>query len=76
MAWTYGKGRSDNEWKPAAAINRLPYHRQNSTSHGLCYTSCGAFDETRNSPTRLYRYNANIQYLIHKSIPMHGHSEY
>ena len=26
-----------------------PSHRQNSTNHGLCYTSCGVLAGTRNS---------------------------
>ena len=54
------KDHSDSERKPAAATGYsfqltarvllyAPSHRQDSTYHSLCYTSCGAQAGTRNS---------------------------
>ena len=32
----------------ARVLLYAPYHRQDSTYHGLCYTSCGVLSGTRN----------------------------
>ena len=36
-------------WLTVRVLLYAPFHRQNSTYHGLCYTSCGAPAGTRNS---------------------------
>ena len=36
-------------WLAARVLLYAPSHRQDSTYHGICYTSCGALAGTRNS---------------------------